>query len=100
MSDRTEIEKKIEKIHHGFAATVAGLSLKDLEKNLLMYAKQSEETQQELRNSKEIKDAQENLKELKSPYSDMLKALKLKMSFIHILMKEQSGESSSEEKEE
>ena len=53
-----------------------------------------------LRNSKEIKDAQEQLKELKGPYSDMLKALKLKMSYIHILMKEQSGEASSEEKEE
>ena len=100
MSDRTEIEKKIEKIHHGFAATVAGLPVKDLEQNLLMYSKHNEETLQELRNSKPIKDAQEQLKELKGPYSDMLKALKLKMSYIHLLIKEQTGEPSSEEKEE
>jgi hypothetical protein len=98
-SDRTEIEKKLEKIHHGFAQTVAGLPLKDLEQNLLMYAKHNEDTQHALRNSKEIKEAQEQLKELKAPYSDMLKALKLKMSYIHILMKEQAGEPSEEEKE-
>lgn len=100
MSDRTDIEKKLEKIHHGFAQTVAGLSVKDLEQNLLMYSKHNEDTLQELRTSKAIKNAQEQLKELKGPYGDMLKALKLKMSYIHLLIKEQSGEASSEEKEE
>lgn len=100
MSDRTEIEKKLEKIHHGFANTVAGLPVKDLEQNLLMYSKHNEETQQALRTSKEIKNAAETLKELKAPYSDMLKALKLKMSYIHLLIKEQNGEASSEEQEQ
>ena len=100
MSDRTTIEKKLEKIHHGFADTVAGLPVKDLEQNMLMYAKHLEETNEALRNSKDIKEAQETLKELKAPYSDMLKALKLKMSYLHLLMKEKTGEGPSEEKEE
>lgn len=99
-SDKTELMKKIEKIHQGFADTVEGLPTKDLENNMLMYAKHAEDTLEALRKSKEIKDAQEQLKELKGPYSDTLKALKLKMAYLNLLIKEKNGESSSEEKEE
>lgn len=97
MSDRTEIEKKLEKIHQGFTDTVAGLTVKDLEVNILMYAKHSDDTQEFLKKNEAIKSAQEQLKELKGPSLDMLKALKLKMSYLHLLIKEKTEGKNEEE---
>jgi len=95
--DRAMLKKKVQKDNPSFTDTVDGLTMVDLDKNLLMYAKHKEETEMQLREDEAIKNAQEALKELKAPYSDALKALKFKMAYLSILMKEKSGESDEKE---
>lgn len=98
-AEKFKLSKKLNDLQHGFTDGIDGLNLKDLESNLLKYAKHQEETIMALKNSAEIKEAQENLKELKGPYQDALKAIKLKLAYIHLLIKDKSLEVPSEEKE-
>lgn len=99
MSDeKLKLEKKLDKVHHGFADMVNGLNVKDLEANLLLHSKYREDTLSDLANNKKIKDAQEQVKELKGPYQDMINALKLKTAYINILIRERTGQLSAEEK--
>lgn len=93
MSQKFDLEKKLSKVHHGFTDSVAGLPVKELEQNLLMYAKHREDTLTALKENKDIKDTQEALAELKGPYNDMINALKLKTAYIHLLIKEKNGDS-------
>lgn len=96
--DRAMLKKKVQKDNPSFTDSVDGLTVTDLEKNLLMYAKHKEDTEMALKEDEEIKDTQEKLKELKGPYSDALKALKLKMAYLNILIREKTdGEESKEE---
>jgi hypothetical protein len=103
MSQKVLLEKKLEKLQHGFADTVHGLPVKDLEANLLMYAKHREEVKTAMDESKEIKEAKEVLSELKGPYTDSLAAINLKSAYIALLIKEKNGElegASGEESQE
>ena len=102
MSKRTELEKKLAKVHHGYTDSVAGLPLKDLEENLLMYAKHREEILVAKEESKEIKEAKNALAELTGPYNDQLNAIKLKSAYVHLLIQDKKvdGKPESESEEE
>ena len=94
--DKAKFKKKVQKDYESFTNSVDGLQLAELEKSFLMYAKHKEETETILSDDDKIKDAKELLKELKGPYMDALKALKAKMSYLGILMKEKSEDGKSE----
>jgi hypothetical protein len=99
VSNKIVLEKKLEKIQHGFADTVHGLPVKDLEANLLMYAKHREEVKNAMDESKEIKDAKEVVAELTGPYRDTLNAINIKSAYVALLIKEKNGELESGESE-
>lgn len=88
---RTALIKKIEKVHEGFAEMVDGLDVKELEANLLMYSKYKEEILVALEESEAIEEAKKVLSDLKGPFNDKLKALKLKTAYIHILLTEKGA---------
>lgn len=94
------LEKKLDKVQHGWSDTVHGLPVKDLEENLLMYAKHREEVKEAMESSKEIKEAKEVLSELQGPYRDTMNAINLKSSYIALLIKEKNGESVDEPSQE
>jgi hypothetical protein len=84
-----ELKKKVQKKHATFCEAVDGLSLEDLRKNMLMYAKYKEETLTAKENDEELKSAKAQVAELSGPYNDTLNALKLKISYIYALLAEQ-----------
>lgn len=98
-SEKFKLSKKLNDLQHGYTDGIDGLNVKELEANLLTYAKHQEEVGMALKNSKEIKDKKEELKELQGPYQDSLKAIKLKMGYIHLLIKEKNGDVSEEAEE-
>jgi len=99
--DRAMLKKKVQKDNPTFTDSVDGLTVADLEKNMLMYAKHKEDTEMALKEDDEIRDTQEKLKELKGPYNDATKALKMKMAYINILIREKTdGEAEKEESAE
>jgi hypothetical protein len=97
--DRAMLKKKVQKDNPTFTDSVDGLTVTDLEKNMLMYAKHKEDTEMALKEDEEIQDIQEQLKELKAPYGDAMKSLKMKMAYINILIREKT-DGEPKEKEE
>lgn len=96
MSDHKEkaILEKVRKKFPDFINVIDGLSVQDLEKNLLIYAKHRETVTLAMKKDEELEKAQELVKELKAPYNETLTALKLKMSYLNILI--DSGSDGSE----
>jgi hypothetical protein len=97
--DRAMLKKKVQKDNPTFTDSVDGLTVTDLEKNMLMYAKHKEDTEMALKEDEEIQDIQEQLKELKAPYGDAMKSLKMTMAYINILIREKT-DGEPKEKEE
>ena len=87
----TKLEKKMQKEYGEFCDAVQGLSASDLEAKVLEYTKESERVLNALKTSQAIKDAAANLKELKAPYTDGLKAIKLKVRYMLALSCDKGG---------
>jgi hypothetical protein len=91
-----KFQKKMIKDYPEFVDALEGLEVKDLEENLQIYCKYDQDTRLEKETKKEILDAQEKLKELVGPYNDALKALKMKLKYINMLINEKKGVDSLE----
>ena len=92
MTDKEEkLQKKCEKDYPEFTEGMESMSLEDLDKRLLQYAKFREETLTAKDNDEDLNKAKELSKELNAPYSDSLKALKIKTAYMHILMRDKSS---------
>ena len=87
-SKELALKKKCQKDHPDFANVVDGMQSMDLEKKLLEYAKYREETEMAKKKDEGLQAAKDAVAELNGPYKDTLAALKIKMSYIHILMEE------------
>lgn len=92
-SKKTILETKLEKVQYGWADTVHGLPVKELEANLLTYAKHRETVKASMEDNAEIKTAKATLKELQEPFNDTLKAINLKSTYIALLIDEKTGAS-------
>jgi hypothetical protein len=86
--DEASLKKKMQKDDPLFTDSVDGLPAEDLKKNILQYAKHQHDVEMALKNDEGIKDLQEQLKEMKAPYSETLKKLKQKLSYLHIILKD------------
>ncbi len=94
-SNMTKLQKKILKNYPEFPEVVDGLSVPELEKKLLEYAKETAAVNAKLGEMKEeggpIYLAQQAVKELTGPYSDIKKALNLKKAYLHALIGDKGG---------
>ena len=89
MEDRSKelaIIKKAQKEFPSFTDLVDSMGSEDLKSNLCKYADYREQTQLAMAKDEELKMSQEKVKELKAPYSETISALKLKLSYIHVLL--------------
>ena len=93
MSDkkREDFEKKMRKEHGEFVDVVQGMSVEDLDSRLLGLAKHQEEVDEAISSNEQILLMKERLKELVGPFKDTKKALKMKMKYLHLLIKEKGG---------
>lgn len=95
-----KLKKKLQKKHPNFVEVAEAMSLQELKGSMSKYARYKVEVEQALKNDEEIVRLNETLKELKAPYRDTLTALKEKMQYIYILLKEQEGLVSDGQKED
>ena len=87
-SKELEIRKKVQKKFPDFVDTADGMSLEDIKKNLSMYANYREQTELARKKDEDLQMAKEKVKFLAGPYSDTVAALKLKLSYLHVLLAE------------
>lgn len=87
-SKELAIKDKVQKDYPEFTDSVDSLKLADLESNMLQMAKYREETEMAKKKDEELEKAKAEVKELQAPYNDALKALKLKMAYLGLLIKD------------
>lgn len=91
MADRSKelaIKKKVEKEYEMFAELANAMGLEEIDKNILMYAKHREDTEMAKKIDTDLNNAKESVKELSAPYNEALSVLKLKLSYLNIILKE------------
>jgi len=88
MSKEFKIKQKVEKDFSSFSDVVNNMGKEELEKELFRLANYREEVQLAKGEDEGLKNAQEEVRAMAGPYNDTLKALKLKSTFIHIILKE------------
>jgi hypothetical protein len=86
MQDRDLFIKKAQKEMPAFTESVDGLSLEDLDKNLLMYSKYREETYAAQKIDKDILATKEEIAKLSKPHDDKIKELKSTLTKIKKLI--------------
>lgn len=93
MEDKSKeiaIKTKCEKDYPEFTDALNGLDLETLKKNLSKYAEYREETLLAKDKDADLREAKDKAKFLAAPYNDALKAIKLKLAYLHVLIKEKS----------
>ncbi len=100
MSKEVDLKKKVQKDYPDFTDSNDGLNIKELEGNLLIYAKYREETEMAKSKDEKLQEAKDTASELGAPYRDALKALKAKMAYINVLIVEKKGEELEDGEEE
>jgi len=90
--DAAAIKKKMQKTDVTFTDSVDGLPAKDLKDNILILSKHLHETEMALKSDEEIQRVQEELKELKAPYTETSKMLKNKIQYLHLILKDKELE--------
>lgn len=87
-SKELAVKTKAQKEFPEFTDSVDSLKLQDLETNMLTLAKYREETELAKQKDEALAKAKEEVKELQAPYNDALKALKIKMAYLGVLIQE------------
>lgn len=90
--DAAALKKKMQKKDPLFTDSVDGLPADKLKEEILRHAKHQHEVEMALKNDEEIKQAQEDLKQLKGPYTDVSKTLKEKLNYLHLILKDKQLE--------
>lgn len=85
------MKTKAQKDYPEFTDSMDSLALKELESNMLILAKYREETEMAKKKDVALEKAKEEVKELQAPYNEALKALKVKMAYLGLLIQERKG---------
>lgn len=89
MTEKEEkLVKKIQKEFPDFYDSLQTADLDDLKAKLTTHAKHREETEKAKEECVPLNEAKDKVKELQGPFNDTLKALKLRMKYIYLLMNE------------
>ena len=87
-----KFKEKMRKSYPEFVDSLNENDVESLERNLLIYAKHRSDTELAQKMDKELQEAKELARQLNAPYSEALKAIKAKIEYIHLVMKERKGE--------
>lgn len=91
-SKELALKTKAQKDYPEFTDSVDSLKVEELESNMLRMAKYREETELAKQKDEALEKAKEQVKELQAPYNDALKALKVKMAYLGVLIQEKKGD--------
>ena len=87
-SKELAIKTKAQKDYPEFTDGVHSLGVEELEANMLRLAKYREETEMAKKKDEVLETTKAQVKELQAPYNDALKALKIKMAYLGLLIQE------------
>lgn len=96
-SKEVALKTKCQKNYPDFTSSQDGLSVEDLEKNLLRYARYREETIMHKSKDESLQSAKEVVTDLNAPYKETLQALKLKMAYLNVLLEEKTTSEETQE---
>lgn len=91
-SKELAMKTKAQKEYPEFTDGVDSLNSEQLEANMLQLAKYREETEMAKKKDEGLERAKEMVKELQAPYNDALKALKIKMAYLALLIQERKSD--------
>lgn len=83
-----KFQKMFRKKFPDFVIATDSLCAADLNKKLLTYSKYREETELAKKNDQKLNNAKEEVSELGAPYRETLNALKMKLAYLHLLIKD------------
>ena len=86
------LKTKAQKDYPEFTDGVDNLQLAELESNLLRLAKYREETEMAKKKDETLEKARNDVAELQAPYNDAIKALKIKMGYLNLLIQDRKGD--------
>lgn len=84
--------KKLSKENPEFVSMTEAMSVDELKKEISLRAQQRESVLQAKSEDEQLTELKEQVKELSAPYNESSNALKLKITFLYLLLKQQSGE--------
>lgn len=89
------VREKIQKDHSYFSDTVDGMSVEDLKQEILRYTNETETVNKTLESLNEPGEAlylaKAAVSEITGPINDAKKAIKLKISYLALLVEEKGG---------
>jgi hypothetical protein len=89
---KLDINLKVQKKFPEFANEVNGLSVDDLSARISRLAQADADNSEARENDNELAEASARHSELKAPYEDAKKAIKLKSRYLRNLIKEKGGQ--------
>jgi hypothetical protein len=94
MAKKKSLREIVEEQHRDWVSTVQGLSVEELDKMILRYAKYREEIKEAREKDEELNRAKEIVKELSAPYRENLKINEQKTKYLIMLLGEKGGNTS------
>lgn len=94
MAKGKTLREKVESQFGDWTSTVQGLSIQELDAQILRYTKYREEIKESKTKDEQLLKTQELLKELSAPYKDAVKATELKTQYLIMLLGEKGGDTS------
>lgn len=88
---KKSVQEIVQKEYKDFAGDVDRLSVAELETRLNMYAKRAEEVEDAREADEELERTSDLLNELRAPYKDAKKEIRLKSRYLISLIKEKGG---------
>jgi trehalose/maltose hydrolase-like predicted phosphorylase len=94
MAKKKSLRETVEEQHQDWVSTVQSLSVEELDKMILRYAKYREEIKEAREKDEELNRAKEIVKELGAPYRENLKINEQKTKYLIMLLGEKGGNTS------
>lgn len=91
---KKSLKEVVESEHSDWVSTVQGLSIEELDKMILRYAKYREEIKEFREKDEELQKAKELVKELGAPHKENLKINEQKTKYLITLLGEKGGNTS------
>ena len=91
---KKSLRETVEGEHQDWVSTVQGLSIDELDKMILRYAKYREEIKEFREKDEQLNQAKELVKELSAPHRENLKINEQKTKYLIMLLGEKGGNTS------
>lgn len=92
MADHTKAKLKAQKKFKEFTENADALSVDQLKQKITAYRFHQAETERSLEENESVRELKDTLKTLTGPYSDTLKAIKIKTDYMIALIDEKGGD--------